>query len=81
MNVCTVSSSLFVYSFCKEILLVSLDAFAEAEQIRNQYSEATTKLATVQHQISDLESKLKGDFGRVTYSLFRGPYYVLASRI
>ncbi|XP_024361244.1 glucosidase 2 subunit beta isoform X2 [Physcomitrium patens] len=36
---------------------------SEAERIRNQYSEATTQLATVQHQISELESKLKEDFG------------------
>lgn len=36
---------------------------SEAERIRNQFSEATTKLASVQHQISELESKLKGDFG------------------
>jgi len=64
VNLCTVWSSLFVYSFGKEILLVSLHAFAEAEQIKNQYSEASTMLATVEHEISDLESKLKGDFGR-----------------
>ncbi|KAG0563408.1 hypothetical protein KC19_8G028600 [Ceratodon purpureus] len=36
---------------------------SEADRIRNQYSEASTKLSTVQHQISELESKLKGDFG------------------
>lgn len=36
---------------------------SEAEQIRNQYSEATSKLAAVEHEISDLELKLKGDFG------------------
>ena len=51
-------------TLCVKILLIFLHAFAEAERIRNQYSEATTKLATVQHQISELESKLKGDFGR-----------------
>jgi len=36
---------------------------SEAEQIRNQYSEETTKLSNMQNQISELETKLKEDFG------------------
>ena len=70
--------------------VASLLASAEADRIRNQYSEASSKLATVQHQISELESKQKGDFGtskRILYYLVlsmvlaRGTWYVLVFQI
>jgi len=42
---------------------------SEAEQIRNQYSEETTKLSNMQNQISELETKLKEDFGLSSFLL------------
>jgi len=37
---------------------------SEAEQVRKQYTEATGKLSSIQNRISELDTKLKQDFGK-----------------
>lgn len=51
------------------LYLLILYAIAEAEQIRNRYSEETTRLSNMQNQISELETKLKEDFGIPSFLL------------
>lgn len=51
------------------LYLLILYAIAEAEKIRNQYSDETNKLSNMQNQISELETKLKEDFGIPSFLL------------
>lgn len=51
-------------------------AFVDADQVRKEYDESSTKLSDIQEKISSLTEKLKQDFGKMLKELALSGYFV-----